>query len=383
MARQSTAPVEFARTIRTDESLLMTSGRAAQVVPVGYFPLLPGDTASGKVGIDVQLAEMPRPLQNGVVANFQAWCVPKNAMPQFSSKDEVMNAFTGKAIKTLGAADRTPPPFFMTISGATLTTAAASDFFRTLGIHVPTGASINTDLIDAFVQIYNFRCGAYSSKLPRRKFASEDIAEACALPRAFWPQWRLQSVVPDYERALVVGSLTLDVAAGRLPISGLGVASTNATVPAGPLAVRDTANAAASYPLRIDGAAPSGISMRVTGATAALARADVFAEMAGQQIGITLRDIDIARTTQAFAKLRTAYSSTDLSGFMNDDAIVATLMMGIPVDDDEFARPWLLDSAIVPVGFAERFATDGTNLDKSVTLGRASASQTCPNLYHR
>lgn len=88
--------------------------------------------------------------------------------------------------------------------------------------------------------------------------------------------------------------------------------------------------------------------------------------------GLTLAQIDKARTTQAFGKLRTAYAGNDATGFDNDDAIVAALMQGLSVPEDQFHRPWLLDSKRVPVGFAERFATDAANLDQSVTLGRAS-----------
>ena len=68
-----------------------------------------------------------------------------------------------------------------------------------------------------------------------------------------------------------------------------------------------------------------------------------------------------------------SYAGNDTTGFDNDDTLVAHLMQGIPVPEDQFKRPWLLHSARVPVGFAERFATDAANLDQSVTLGRASA----------
>ena len=95
--------------------------------------------------------------------------------------------------------------------------------------------------------------------------------------------------------------------------------------------------------------------------------------MGGQAVTVSLADIDKARTTQAFAKLRTAYAGNDTTGFDNDDTLVSMLMQGLPVAEDDFKRPWLLDSQRVPVGFAERFATDAANLDQSVTLGRASA----------
>lgn len=366
MARQSTTPVSFNRTIRRDTAVTMTSGRAGVVTPLAYIPLFAGDGCGGRAGVDIKLAEMPKPLLNAVSANFQAWFVPKSAHPQFPGRDELMHARTGDNIKALGAVDRAPPPFFTEITGGALTTAAASAFFKTLGLHIPTGSKINSDLIDAFSVVYNFRLAAHSSRLTRRKYASEDIAEATSLPPAFWPSSRLSRVVPDYERALVVGALDLDVSAGKIPVHGIrqngaytfSAAGANMSADANGMYL-GTGGAVLSFD-RLPGN-PGGTAL------------DIFAEMAGQSVGVTLADIDKARTTQAFAKLRTAYAGNDATGFDNDDTIVAMLMQGIAVAPDDFRRPWLLDSKRVPVGFAERFATDAANLDASVTEGRASA----------
>lgn len=374
MARQSTTPVSFNRTIRKDTAVTMTSGRAGVVTPVAYIPLLAGDGCGGRAGVDIKLAEMPKPLLNAVSANFQAWFVPKSSHPQFPGRDELMHARTGDNIKALGAVDRAPPPFFTEITGGALTTAAASVFFKTLGLHIPTGSKINSDLIDAFSVIYNFRLAAHSSRLTRRKYASEDIAEATSLPPAFWPSSRLSRVVPDYERALIVGALDLDVSAGSLPVSGIGVGTSLLATPAA---------ASVTQTGEVGGTSQTGwLNKWGTGFEAgrgdifvksnAMAPA-IFAEMAGQSMSVTLQQIDKARTTQAFAKLRTAYAGNDATGFDNDDTIVALLMQGIAVAPDDFKRPWLLDSKRVPVGFAERFATDAANLDTSVTEGRASA----------
>lgn len=369
--RSPTTPVTFNRTTRADENVLMTSGRAGVVVPLGYIPLLPGDSASGKIGVDLMLAEMPKPLEVRVWANFQSWFVPKGAMPQFSGKDEIKHAMTGDVIKALGSVDRAPPPFFSTITGAPLTTAAASDFFKTMGIHIPTGATINTDLIDAFVTIYNFRLAAWSQRLTKRKFASEDIAEATALPPAFWPTWALQSVVPDYDAALIKGRLDLDVLAGSIPVKGIGLLSGGAY------------NVAAGRTL-VDTVRPAGVSTRTNdiGSTQGNPLVEVnasnipqvFAEMSGQSIPVTLADIDKARTTQAFVKLAAAYKSNKIHAYSNHDTVMALLMQGLDLGPDYDQRPWLLDSAKVDIGMLERHATDSANLDKSVTTGRASAS---------
>jgi hypothetical protein len=270
-----------------------------------------------------------------------------------------MHAMTGETIKSLGAADRAPPPFYTVINGAAFATAAASEFFTTLGLHVPAGSEINSDLIDSFALIYNFRLAAHSSRLERRKYASEDIAEATTLPPAFWPSARRARMVPDYERALVVGALDLDVLAGQVPIEGirrLGTGTGSGT----PGAVASTQH----FEISVNSAAR--VLQFDIGSDL---QSEIFGNLAGQKLGVTLADIDKARTTQAFAKLRTAYAGNDATGFDNEDTIVALLMQGLSVPQDQFKRPWLLGSQRVKVDYAERFATDAANLDKSVTQG--------------
>jgi hypothetical protein len=373
MARQSKTPVQFQRTTRRDDNVTMSSGRAGKVVPVTYFPLLRGDSASGRVAVDIELGEMPRPLLNGVIASFQAWFVPKSAHPQFSGMDEFMHSYQGEDIKALGAGDRTPPPFFTTLSGADVTTVAGSEFFKTLGLHVPAQTIIQTDLIDAFWLVYNFRLAAHSSRLTRKQYASENLASSVALPRAFWPTGRLSRIVPDYERALVVGSLDLDVTSGRVPVQGLSAGAAAANTAGLVLANSEfeTSDDHGSFAGATWGGNYRPLMVRDEGASGVRT---LFAEMAGMTVGTSLADIDMARTTQAFAKLRTAYAGNDATGFDNDDAIVAELMQGFSVPENEFKRPWLLDSARVPFGMVERHATDAANLDASVSQGRASAT---------
>lgn len=370
MARQSTSPVNFNRTTRTDENVIMTSGRAGNVQMLTYIPTLRGDSVSGRIGIDADLAEMPRPLRNSVIANFQAWFVPKTAHPQFSGMDEFIHSYQGEQISSLGQSDRNPPAFFHQISGAARTTALGSEMFKDLGLHVPANTIINSDLIDAFWLVYNFRLAAHSSRLERAKYASEDIDAATKWPRAFWPSGRFSRIVPDYERALIVGSLDLDILAGRLPIEGLFVGNPhdslvpNRSINADGHSMGDDAESTRS----------SDLMVRRTSKTATEDLPnEIFANMSGSSIGITLADIDMARTTQAFAKLRTAYAGNDATGFDNDDAIVAELMQGFRVPDDQFKRPWLLDSQRVVFGMTERHAMDGASLEESVTQGRASA----------
>lgn len=376
VARQNSQPVQFERSRRTDASVLMSSGRAGKSQAVGYIPVLRGDSLSGSVGIDVDLAPMPRPLLNGVQLNFQAWFVPKSAHPQFPGYDEFMASYQKKPIKQLGAADRTPSNFFTSLTGTALTNFGNSEFAKDLGIHINTDVPVNTDLMDAYTLIHNFRLAAHSSKLARRQYSTESLTNSQKWDRAFWPTGRFSRVVADYERALIVGSLDLDVAAGRMPVSGIGVANLGAT--AGITANWGTESGAAStkqgWKIRAADAVTAGE------ARLAIARHPdnptypiIFAEMGNQSMNVALADIEKARTTQAFANLRASYAGNDATGFDNDDTIVAELMQGFRVPEAAFSRPWLLDAKRVGFGFQERHSTDSAALDVSMTEGRASA----------
>lgn len=389
MARQNTAPVVYNQTTREDSAVLMTSGYAGKIVPVAYAPLLRGDSASGSVGIDIELAEMPRPLLNGVVANLQAWFVPKSAHPQFSGMDEFRHAFQGGNIKQLGAAERVPPAFFSKVTtGGSLTTIANSELFKSLGLHISNVDPVNTDLIDAYNLVVNFRLGAHSSKLPRRSYAAEDLATSTSLARAFWPSGRFSRVVPDYERALILGGVDVDVLAATLPVTGSGIVK-----------IRPTYQLAGTHRYATDNVQATGIGQDISllagkwkhnrpvgGNTVdtqfyfdpnGSLEVDVGAlsvQMAGAGAQLTLADIDKARTSQAFAKLRSAYSGNETVGFINDDVLVAELMQGFAVPEHASKQPWLLDSQRVPFGMIQRHATDAANLDQSVSQGRASAT---------
>lgn len=358
--RQSSSAVSHEIYTRPDQGELLTSIDPGECHVINYIPILQGDSASGKIAISCDLPEMPRPLRNGVFANFQTWFVPKAAFPQFAGMDEYLHAYEGLPINALGDTARTPPALFNTITGADVVTAAASTFFKTLGIHIPAGSTIPTDLVDAANLVYNFRLAAHSSRLTRKDYMAENVANALAIPPAFWPKTpKLSSVVPDYEQALVVGSLDLDVVAGTVPVGTLGNSQEllEAFVNGDTTDIRKFQSTGTNHISAIVGTD---------------ADAELYGEMAGMFINTTLAAVEKARTTQAFAKLRQAYAGNDATGFDNDDAIVASLMRGVQVDQSVWKRPMLLDSKIVAFNMIERYATDAANLDDSSTVGNAS-----------
>lgn len=367
-SRQSQSPVQFSNTARVDTSSIMTSGRAGASVPFAYIPINRGDSASGTISLDVELGDMPRPLINGVVLNVQAWFVPKNAHPQFTGHDEFVASYQGETITALGQADREPPAFYNMLSDPSdLAIVRDSKLFQTLGIHVGD-RPINTDLIDAYNLIYNFRLAAHTSKIQRAWYATEQLANAVNLRRAFWPSGRFSRIVPDYERALILGELDLDMLAGELPVRGLAVEQT-ASYDNPHMGLHETPGARDGDPPLDENWFKDGV--RIDRNNNGIA---VHAILQDQTVTTTLADIDKARTTQAFAKLRSSYAGGQTTGFNLDDAIVAELMQGYSVPAEMFKRPMLLANQKTPVGFSQRFSSESASLDKSLSRGVGSVS---------
>lgn len=373
MARQNTNPVTFNRTSRRDRVVGMSSGRAGRVYPIDFIPLLRGDSMSGQFFAELELAEMPKPLLNRVNANVQAWFVPKSAFPYFSGYDEFMYSYQKEPINSLDG-QKTPPPFFNTLSGSDIATFENSDFLKVMGLHMANTSDgfCNTDLVDAYNLIWNFRAGAHSTKIPRAAYAQEDLAAALDFKRAFWPTGRHSHIVPDYERALVLGALDLDVMAGQIPISGIGLYGSGTTVAVNVVGHADIPGDGDWSPLKATHPTSSSLMAKLAGATVDEGH-KIMAEMGGETVVTSLADIDKARLTQSFAKLRASYAGNDFSGFDPDNVIVAELMQGFRVPRELFQRPWLVDSKRVTFGMAERHATDAANLDQSVTVGKTMA----------
>jgi hypothetical protein len=363
MLRQSATPIQFDRTRRPDNRNVRTTGPAGVVIPVSVAPMLRGDSGSGRIQLSMELAEMPKPLENAVIGRAQAWFVPRPALPQFVGLDEYTHAFHGKTPTALGS---TPvvPSLFETVGTGAIAAAQSSEFFKALGISLQASTAINTDYIDAYNLVQNFRLAAHSSKMTRYDYYSEDAVTSLELKPAFWPRNRMHDMVPDYEQALVKGSLDLDVSAGELPLSGFGHSS--------------AITASSTSVNKVDGTGGTFTASWTNGSNIFYDDLNgepyAYADMAGQTVATTLADIDKARTTQAFAKAMTAYAGTNYSGFNNDDVIVSELMQGFNVPSELFNRPWLLDSKTVVFGMNERHATDAANLDDSVTTGNAGVS---------
>lgn len=373
MIKHSTTPISFPRTLRNDNQSLLTTGRAGEVIPFGFVALFREDSATGRVTVSAELAEMPKPLENAVIGRLQTWFVPRPALPHFSGLDEYTHAYQGKNITQLGAAGRTPPALFDTIShSAVYATANGSEFMRATGLTVEANETTNTDYVDAYILVQNFRLAAHSSKMTRYDYYQEDNTAALELKPAFWPRNRFHSVVADYESALVTGALDLDVAAGSIPVTGIGPTGLSATGLTAGYYDSKGQNVTSGSAITIEGSGSANTSterhfqVEIDGS----GYPEIFADMASQTVQTTLASIDMARKQQSFAKMVAAMDGNQYSGFNNDDVLILDLMNGFTVPNELLNRPWLLDNKTGVFGMQERHATDAANLDDSVTVGQ-------------
>lgn len=386
MVRQNFNPAPYNISARVDNVARRTSARAGEVVLVDYVPVLRGDSVGGQVTVDVILAHMPRRPLNSIVMNVQAWFVPSSIHPQFSGYDEFLASYTNTTIKQIGAADRNPPPFYNVLSGAARAAAIASDHYKALGVSVPDGVNPNDQLFDAYSIVHNFRQAAHSSKIARRLYFREDMAQASKFAPAFWPQNRFSRVVPDYERALVVGEMALDVSAGSIPVelpvewsahvqgsgnaqSGVPVTADSAANPLDATIKFGGGGTQNKTSVQIKFAKPGGAPTDGT-----FVPMEAVAQMLGSSIVSSLQDIDKARVTQAMAKLRASMAGNNPTGFANENGILADMMQGLRVPQELNMRPWLLGSTLVPFSLNERWAMDGASLQDSDTRGSASVT---------
>lgn len=344
-----TNPIDVERSIRGDELRALTTCRAGKSVPVGFVPVLREDAVQrGSYRLAFEMDETIHPLMNSINVTAYAHFVPWLAFERFGGSMEILNRSYQRQPEPNGGS---PVEFFHHMA---FDRAAA--FWRTLGVHWPQGASINTSPLEAYNVLVNWRRQARSNKLPVRHIYDTSLAQA------FWNNPLMSHIVPDFDQAAMDGEVELQWATPRLPISGISRVGTNA--PAANVAGVEShagVQANVTYP---HGSATGSAALRFN--TNSAGTPEVFAELEQSGIRLSLANLELAKKTAAFAKLRDKYSGLD------DDHIIDLLMEGIRVPDEALKQPILLDRKSTIFGYSERHAMDGASLDMSVTTGKTS-----------
>lgn len=346
MERQiSTRPVKMPKTRRPDKWRGLTSCRAGQIVPVAYFPLLREDSIRGRVNMQIRMAEAVQTILNPIRVTAQAHLIPKSALARFDGSLETLNrSYMGQTLPGGGAA-----PAWEIAETALPQGDKGHEIYDALGIHYsPTLVVTNTDLVESYNAMVNWRRRAVSKALSQVDILSKELAPA------FWDSWKFDLIKPTFDAAMMEGSVPLNVDEG-----------TSGMVKVGP-----EGNAGSTPGL----ARNTDLTLRANSTDFFVARdADgttnnMQVKLADGAFSISLANIATATQTRRMAQLRERYSG------IPDEYLIDMLMQGLRVPPEDFREPVLLSRATAVIGQVERYATDGASLDQSVTRGIAQLS---------
>jgi hypothetical protein len=348
-------PITVQRSTRRDRGRVLTSADAGKILPLKFIPMLREDAVKrGRVRVNLEMMETAELLMNGIRVDVMAHYVPMLAFDRFNgSMEELNRSYKGET----GIGGSVVPYFesnkyYHTTNEtvATITDSSAAKlmddgnqatlaamtqpFYKAMGIHTQSG-NLNTTVVEAYNAIVNHRRKARSASLPLRNAFDHRLAEAF---------WSLDNnhIVPDFDQKLIDGEVAL-----------------NALTFEAPVRVENTRNSAqTSIAFASDG---TTLQALLDGAQ------DIYAELTqGGNATMSLADIEQAKKTAAFAKLRSMYDGID------DEHIIDLLMEGIRVPEETMKQPILLAKQQTMIGYNQRYATDAANLDTSVTNGYAS-----------
>lgn len=357
------APITVAKSMRSARGRVLTSGDAGKILPLKYEWLHREDgVQSGKIRVNVEMMETSEMPMNGIGVTVYAHFVPMLAFDRFNGSMNELNA----SYKGENGVAGSVVPFFETnkywdgsqvvtrqgLSATQVDTNADWSggvvdndvFYQTMGIHFE-GLKWNNTIVEAYNAIVNHRRQARSKSLPVRNSFDHTLAEA------FWINNGMQNIVPDFDQALIDGEVSLQGLTFQAPIIA-------------PLAGNSGT----------DGTGGTGNVTRMGPETgdwdwdgSKYIFNDIFAELtSGGNATMSLADIDQARKTAGFAKLRQMYDGID------DDYIIDLLMSGIRVPEEAMKQPILLGKQRAMIGYNQRYATDAANLDESATNGYAT-----------
>lgn len=345
-------PIAAQRSQRRDEIRVLTSGDAGKVLPVAFVPMLREDAVQrGQVRVAIQMGETAETLLNAVHVNVYAHFVPFLAFERFSGMDSLNRAYMGEPERP----GETPVKYIHSLPYVNNT--ANYHFYKTAGLHFPKNTPVNSAYLEAYNTLVNFRRRQRSESLPQRSVYTTTLA------RAFWHHTHLRHIVPDFDQARIEGEVPLNVVAGLLPVKGIGV---------------EAGKAVTTHTVQYsDGTTETGSFFNSSTAPGRIKQDParpgfpaIFAELAQNGITVSLANIEMAKKTAAFARLREQYEGYD------DEYLVDLLMQGVRVPEAAMSQPILLAHRHNIMGYSKRYATDAANLDKSVTQGETAVDLT-------
>lgn len=349
-SRVTTKPLQLPRTVRGHQARTLTSMPAGKVVPVFMAPLLREDAVRrGNLRLSFQMYETAEILLNAVNVEVRAYLVPWLAMDRFISLDEFNKSYKGLPYKE----GEDVIPFFETHA---MPDHGASEFYKYAGLHAKPGAEVNTMYLEAYNQIWNYRAKNRSPDLELRDRLDDELAPA------FWTHEQYANIVPDFDQARIDGEVPLNVTnpeESRLPVRGFGNFLEPPDGPSGMMMETGTTERRV-----YEHYAPGDRAGTTAMETDEDGHPLVFAQFA-EELGITvsLSNIELARKTAAFARMRERYNQH------SEEYLIDLLMDGISVPEQEWQHPMLIGADRTIFGMAKRYATSSGALDESAVNG--------------
>lgn len=347
--RLRTTPVDHSRTMRPDIIRSVTSGKAGFAIPLGFIPLNREDALeTTRASVRAYMDETQELLINTVHCTFSAWCVPKLAFDRFGSSPDALNrAYLGQE-----EMDGSKIPWILrTNYSSDGTDANIYPFYKASGMHSANASDqVNADFNEAYLKVFEYRCRQRSEALWEAVKADYGLGDL--LP-AFFDNPQMSIVKPSFDDAMIDGEVPLTVTESHLPVWGL--ASSSNPEASGTWSNTNTGD---NVPLsNTRGLALDALSQG--------SPSRVFAEMQENGITVSVANIDLARETSAWAKVRSRYQGLD------DDQLIDLLMAGVRIPQQYESQPYLLDRVRVPFGMTQRYSTEAANLEVSATKGQA------------
>lgn len=342
-----TDSVQYEQSLRNDEVTVVTSSNAGKIVPFKAIPLLREDRVQrGVVRVGFDMTETAQKLMNGVNVAVYAHFIPYLAFERFSGMDVFNASYKGEPVSD----GEDVVPFFQTAPFDN-----TSELAICMGLHAKNGEQKNNQIIEAYNTLVNYRRKARSKHLPERQLDDTTLA------RCFWHNSKLGHIVPDFDDALIDGEVPIDITAAKLPVKGIGVYPFKIGNPPDVMTSEGVQNWDAAYiDVNTPESARPAFKVDLSASQPVL---DVYAELEQNGISLSLSNIELAKKTAAFAKLRKRYEGID------DEYLIDLLMDGVRAPEVPLSQPMLLDKKTTLFGYNRRYATDSGNLDKSVTTG--------------
>lgn len=358
--RRQVAPVDIPRTMRGDVADVLTSIPAGKATPISFIGIHREDSIrAAKFRFSFEMMETAELLMNNVNVVVKAYFVPTLAHPRFQGSMDVLNRSFRKVPPLAGEA---VIPYIGTVAAGA---HGANEILRYMGLHARPGQVLSTTLVEAYNLIFNHRAANRSPDLTKRLMTNT------ALAPAFWLHEKFAHIVPDFDQRLIDGEVPLNFSG----FAGSAMAPVvydrkNATSFIARNAADGTpAAAGGTQNMRVNSSGiiskdsgPAAIHFDPSGNLFADVE-DVLTALANEGIKVSLSNIETAKKTAVWARLRQQFEGH------TDEWLIDLLMQGITIPDQVLKNPMLVGEGRTIFGQSKRYATDSGNLTESVATG--------------